>query len=391
MSEIRGLTSLRAIAAFLVFMYHYAWLFPSNAHEGIPDFSVPFMRLWMSGQVGVSIFFVLSGFLITRLYYDRFSAGTGTLRLYFVKRIARIWPLFLVLAVVQHVVLWARGTPPSLDWLVTLTMTQGFFRDLRYSGLPTAWSLTIEESFYAVAPSLYVIIGAFALGRHADIRPWSTATTARFVLALSGAAAALFGCSAVLVYFVQAFGWKFGGFMGDITHVLHATLGGRFAEFGIGVACAFVHRRGRIFCHLDSVRASALAVASALGIALCMWIKGVGGEFVPAWPQYACSYAIAILTGVLILALSQEEARVSRLLSNGLLVYLGRISYGFYLIQLTVIMDPMLRFTDSLGPWRLPALCILMNLVCAGLYELVENPARRGIVARFGGAAVGQA
>ncbi|MBK9471396.1 MAG: hypothetical protein IPO18_03815 [bacterium] len=188
-------------------------------------------------------------------------------------------------------------------------MTQGFFRDLRYSGLPTAWSLTIEESFYAVAPH-YTSLLARSPSGDMPIFVLSTATTARFVLALSRRSGRPFRMfRRTKWYFVQAFGWKFGGFMGDITHVLHATLGGRFAE---------------------------------------------------------CSYAIAILTGVLILALSQEEARVSRLLSNGLLVYLGRISYGFYLIQLTVIMDPMLRFTDSLGPWRLPALCILMNLSLCG-------------------------
>lgn len=387
MREIRSLTTLRALAAFLVFMYHYAWLFPPQTRGGAAGWAAPLMPLWRSGQVGVSIFFVPSGFLITRLYYDRFAAGEGALRLYFVKRVARIWPLFLCFAAVQHAALWLRGTPPSAAWLVTCTMTQGFFRDLRYAGLPTAWSLTIEENFYAVAPAIYLAIAALALGRGAALRPWGAALTARFVGVLAGAAAVLLGTAVAALLLARALGWTFGGFMGDFPHLLHATLGGRFAEFALGIACAFVHRQGRLATALRGGRATALALACVAGITGCLVWKDASLAADATWPNYASSYAVALLTGLLILALTREESRAARVLSGGWAVYLGRISYGFYLIQLTVLMEPLLALTDPLGPWRLPTLCLLMNLVCAGCYELIEKPARRGIVARFGGRA----
>ncbi|MHB8080272.1 MAG: acyltransferase family protein [Candidatus Krumholzibacteriia bacterium] len=391
MKEIRSLTTLRALAAFLVFMYHYAWLFPPQTRGAAAGWPTPLMPLWRSGQVGVSIFFVLSGFLITRLYYDRFAAGRGTLRLYFVKRVARIWPLFLCFAAIQHAVLWLRGTPPNAAWLVTGTLTQGFFRDLRYAGLPTAWSLTIEENFYAVAPAIYIALAALALGRGPARRPWNAALTARFVGVLAGAAAVLFGTAAAALLLARALGWTFGGFMADLPHLLHATLGGRFPEFALGIACAFVHRQGRLATVLRGGRATALALASAAGIVGCLVWKDAAIAAGATWPNYAGSYAVALLTGLLILALTREESRASRALAGGWEVYLGRISYGFYLIQLTVLMEPLLALTDPLGPWRLPALCLLMNLVCAACYELIEKPARRGLVARFGGRPAGAA
>jgi len=139
MKEIRPLTSLRAIAAFLVFMFHYADVW-SPANRGVEFVGgwIPFMFLWRQGDVGVSIFFVLSGFLITRIYYDSLREKRVPLRRYFVKRVARIWPLFAVFAVIQHTFLFLGGGGPNPDWLVTMTMTQSFFSKLVFEGLPVA-------------------------------------------------------------------------------------------------------------------------------------------------------------------------------------------------------------------------------------------------------------
>ena len=163
MREIKPLTSLRGLAAFLVFMYHYAFFFPpaTRGVVGAPEW-IPMMPIWQQGQTGVSIFFVLSGFLITRIYFQGFLRRAVSLRLFFVKRIGRIWPLFLVFAAVEHGARLLRGTSPDATWWVTLSMTQGFFENLRYEGLPTAWSLTIEESFYALAPAVFLGIGLVA-------------------------------------------------------------------------------------------------------------------------------------------------------------------------------------------------------------------------------------
>ena len=70
-------------------------------------------------------------------------------------------------------------------------------------------------------------------------------------------------------------------------------------------------------------------------------------------------------------------------MSGRLLVYLGKISYGFYLLQSPVLMQPLLDLTAQFGILRLPVQYVLMNLFCAASYELVEKPARRVVVSRW--------
>lgn len=387
MKEIRSLTSLRAFAAFLVFMFHYAWVY-SPANRGVTDFAgewIPLELLWRQGNVGVSVFFVLSGFLISRIYFDPIAARTASLRLFFVKRVARIWPLFLVYGVIQHVVLVQQGETPGSGMWVTLTMTQGFFADLWHAGLPTAWSLTVEESFYAFAPLLYVIVGAAAFvpaGEAPDRRWW------RLGAVLLGVTAGLVLVGEALGALARSEGWTWHGFLGSRWHVWHATLFGRMPEFAIGAFAAFLHRSGRVEAWFAGRRAVAVVIAGFVGGALCMagktFVVDASGTAAQA-ATYVLAYGISGFTALLILGLTVEGSRLHRFLGWGPFVYLGKISYGFYLIQITVMIAPLVALTDRLGPARLPVLFVLTNLACAVSYELVEKPARSFIVSRWGG------
>ena len=390
MKEIRPLTTLRAFAAFLVFMYHYAWLFPP-ASRGAENFQewIPFLAIWRQGQVGVSIFFVLSGFLITRIYFDKIAQGRASLRLFFVKRIARIWPLFLLFATIQHLVQVIRGEGLDRTAMVTMTMSQAFFQELRYRGLPTAWSLTIEESFYALAPLLFLAIAATVTWTRRDDDPRLDGKRFLGLILFLGAFIVLMaGTGELLIRAVRAVGWDWEGFMGSRHHVLHATLFGRFPEFAIGIAAAFIHRGVDLEQRLRGWRATALLLGSFLGIAACLWTRTLldqgtlsGGETA----YYILAYGIALLSGILILSLTVTGSWLHRFLGAGLFVYLGKISYGFYLIQLTVLIEPMINVSDRLGFARLPVLLVLVNIFCAVVYELVEAPARKALVARWGG------
>lgn len=391
MKEIRSLTTLRAFAALLVFLYHYEALWVDGAREAGRSAWDPLVTVWRSGAVGVSIFFVLSGFLITRLYFDRFAAGAVRLREYFVKRIARIWPLFLAFALIQHAGMFMTGEPPQLSWLVTCSMTQGFFWDLRYRGLPTAWSLTIEESFYLFAPLLFAALAAVGLAATAPREPLGRRDGTRLAAVLLAACAVLGAAGFGLMALLRAKGWTPYGFMADPEHVLHSTLAGRFPEFAIGVACAFLHRAGWPERGLKGARATFVALGCFAGIAVLMAVKDAASRGGGLALGLAASLGVAVLAGLLILALTREDAPVSRALSHPLGVYLGKVSYGFYLIQTSLLAAPLVGLAEHLGPVRLLAEYVLLNAVCAVFYELLERPARRTIVRRWSGAELGDA
>jgi peptidoglycan/LPS O-acetylase OafA/YrhL len=384
MREIRPLTALRGLAALLVFMYHYAVL---HAPDG--GANVVLRSVWSHGYMGVPVFFVLSGFLITRLYFDPLRDGAVSVRTFLVKRIARIWPLFLVLATLQHLTLWRTGRLPwSADWLVTLSMSQGWFAELLYGGLPPAWSLTIEETFYVLAPPLCLVIDrlVFPGGRQAVLdagRAWRLAA----VLAAASLALAAAGALGWLTAAAAGLDWR--GFLAGPDHVWRMTLAGRFPEFAVGVAAAFVHRDGRLLRRLGPRGA---------GLGAALLLAGMGGllalkDGAAPGGQYAIHVAVAVATGLLILLLTVDGHAVARMMATGPAVGLGRVSYAFYLLQLSVLTDPLVALADRCGTWRLPVLFVQLAALSTLLYVVIERPARRAIIARWltAGDAVGPA
>ena len=136
--QIPALTGVRALAAFLVFFHHNrtTWLIVGP------------LELWWELHVGVTLFFVLSGFVITWRYDRQGPQRDGYVRQYFVNRVARIYPLYVAL-VVPTMLFWRERSPRV--WLLNLTVFSCFD-----SGIPQAWSLRVEECFYLAAPLIFL-------------------------------------------------------------------------------------------------------------------------------------------------------------------------------------------------------------------------------------------
>ncbi|OYQ39555.1 acyltransferase family protein [Flavobacterium aurantiibacter] len=145
--------ALRFLSFFLVFLQHVP----------VPDFSV-FSFFTKSGKIGVSFFFVLSGFLITYiLLHEKSSVRRISLKNFFVRRILRIWPLFYA------VLLFAFLTPYFLDilqlsfpkdgynpnWFISALFLENYMM-MTTNGFPNVsplrvmWSLCVEEHFYVL-------------------------------------------------------------------------------------------------------------------------------------------------------------------------------------------------------------------------------------------------
>jgi peptidoglycan/LPS O-acetylase OafA/YrhL len=357
--EIRPLTSLRLLAALLVFLSHYSVLPYGHAAE-----------LWQSivieGHAGVTIFFVLSGFLIALRYFPSMADGTFSTYPYFLKRAARILPLYWTLLgitlLVDALTPYQTFTPaPIVNW----TLTQSYFSQLVLSGIIVAWSLSVEESFYLIAPLiLYSCVRAWK-SNHLAVRP--------LVLWAVG----LFAVGLVLNTLSPALGLaKPYGFM-DSTFVMAVyTVFGRGIDFCLGVFFGlFYLRRSQQFwtTPMHDLKATALFLIPMLGIFGLQMLMNAAGGLETAW---YLNPLIALMAGFMIIGLTCPTAPISRLFSRRLPVYMGRISYALYLLQATPIARLILAMLDPAHILALPAMYVNLSLLSAFFYEVVERPCR---------------
>jgi peptidoglycan/LPS O-acetylase OafA/YrhL len=362
--DLPALTALRAVAALLVFFYHFPPRHLGYAVDVIAG----------QGHVGVTVFFVLSGFLITVRYAPRFARGEHRFADYFVRRAARILPLYFVVLTLTH--LLSTGAVPFADRWQEWTLTQALFApsadDLT---IPTSWSLTVEECFYAAAPLLFLAIAAW----RRRLGP-----TAGAAIALGAALLCFHLAGTLLLTLTRALGATDLPYLSDEALLRSFTVFRRFPDFAIGVAAGLLHLAGHVDAVWNRARGSLVAslVASAggaLGFVAQVGMVRAGADSGAAW---GWNVVAAAASGLVIVALTCRRAPLSRLLSYPLPVYLGRVSYALYLIQLTPLGNGLLfRVLPGREGVPLVVLYVGMNLVAALLFELVEEPGREAVLA----------
>jgi peptidoglycan/LPS O-acetylase OafA/YrhL len=159
-SYLPALTGLRAVAAYLVFLHHFNPFAKAGPTQVL-------YRALLEFHIGVPIFFVLSGFLITLRYSTTVQWTWSWWGQYLRNRVARIYPLFFLMTCISFA--WIYSTEGSFHvrvWLLNVLFLRGFFSELIYSGLSQGWTLTVEECFYLFAPL------AFWLRTQGKVRLW---------------------------------------------------------------------------------------------------------------------------------------------------------------------------------------------------------------------------
>jgi peptidoglycan/LPS O-acetylase OafA/YrhL len=155
--HIAALDGLRGIAVLAVLVFHFSWAFPDTT----PLLSAVRKVFW-SGWIGVDLFFVLSGYLITRgLVKDSQYSVSKRLKLFWARRAFRIFPLYYIVLIAGTVACFALGqrehVPGVGYWLYFQNYTLAFDpMPLRWTA--HFWSLAIEEQFYFVWPLFVLFI-----------------------------------------------------------------------------------------------------------------------------------------------------------------------------------------------------------------------------------------
>lgn len=309
------------------------------------------------GFLGVEIFFVLSGFLITTLLLEE-AEQRDRIRLghFYVRRIRRLYPALAAL-LAMWLGLAALGWTPkplggeSIGVLVAGTYLANAAESWFYAlpeGLRHLWSLAMEEQFYLLWPVLL----AFALRRRV------------------GESALLKGLlAAAILVTVARTGLTLSGHNVVMLYESPATAG---AGLLIGCAAAAWRRHGLPSALVSGQRLPVLGLLSLAFLSLLAW-RGPGAtdRIYYTWLMALVDVASVVLVLAVVTA---PRCGVARVCSFGWLTWCGRISYSLYLVHPVVLVVLVIN-SVWLGPWQAIGASFLL---AAALHYCVEQPLRRG-------------
>lgn len=339
--QIGSLTGLRFFAALYVFTFHFGAGFAERI--GVPTQVVTFLK---NGYIGVSFFFVLSGFILTYTY----RSGVQSLGKYWIARLGRIYPVYFL--ALMFALPFAYQTLDVIDIVKVLTMLQSWTlypSESGYTWLTQAWTLSVELAFYILFPILLVLMNN--LSKMAVI---ICATLMCFLIVAWGIPNIAPGSSRPdLPLFVQAIPLPLLRLPEFILGMLTCQL-----FFIWESSDRFPARHGTFFCLLSLIFILAVAAKSS-------------------FQSNLMGFATVIFT-VFVYFLSTEKSAVARILSHPALILLGGASYAMYLLQApTRELVRLAIASEKLGQLANPLVLITLSIL---VFYYFEKPARKIIL-----------
>ena len=339
------LDGLRVVAVYLVVLFH----------SGSDRFS--------AGYVGVDVFFVLSGFLVTQLLLrDLSSDGSISYRRFYARRFRRLLPAAFVVLVASALVYSALASPIEVaaskggfqaaflyvtNWYFIRQAGDYFAADPATNPVLQFWSLAVEEQFYLAWPLL--LGGLWLLARRFDVRRWQVL---RGVVAVGALASLL---------------WAWSLRSSDPSRAYYGT-DARAYQLMAGALIALTPTLvTRLAGFARPARWVGLASIVTIGILASSWIS---------LDAIGRGALVTLATALAIVALEVADGGVAqRVLSLAPIVYLGRISYGTYLWHWPVIL--VLARSFDLSVVSTIAFTTVVATALASLsFEVLERPVR---------------
>ena len=370
---IEALTGLRFFAALLVVVSHFPQIIPIDWCQ---------VTLVRQGAAGVTIFFVLSGFVLTYNYADAFRTSTAGTPAFMRARIARIWPINIVsLAITTLILLWWANSSSAATWVVNLLMIQALVptKAMLFSWNPPAWSVSCELIFYCLFPFFCGVLGRIRpASRLLQLGAAFLAIEVLLFCVVAVAVDQLSGKSA------QEISWAI-----DRIKCFPAL---RIWEFFLGclMGLVFLHARAgndgwwRV---LDRRHArDAMLAASALGLlaqlvlplAVDLPERGILAHLTTVG-RYVVYTPLAVL---IVTAVAWGPTTINPLLQQRWVLRLGEASYSFYILQWNALLIATViaggtpgGFTP--GWWLSAATILVLAFVSLASARWIESPTRR--------------
>lgn len=300
---IKSLDGIRAIAALLVLIFHFSQYVIFSS-----DWGKLIQKVGYLGQTGVSLFFVLSGFLITRILFDQIQSPHYW-KNFIIRRSLRIFPLyFLYLTCEYFIVPYLTNTPSpdiSLQWYYWFYL-QDFATTFRWpaAGPKHFWSLAVEEHFYLIWP-FFVLYYKTKQLIHPILVVIIISALVRFILA----------------YFnYQTYFFTFA----------------RMDEIALGALLAWLERNNLL--NFFASKKFYVATVSTATFSILLWgLYSSDGLLVLQVFKYNLISILYFLLIGKVITLSQQHW-CTRLLCTPFFHFTGKISYGLYVYQATAVV-----------------------------------------------------
>ncbi|WP_288944031.1 acyltransferase family protein [uncultured Roseovarius sp.] len=330
----KDIDGLRAVAVSVIVLFHF----------GVSSLS--------GGYIGVDVFFVISGFLITRLIHEDIKRGRFSFGAFYMRRLRRIGPsLLATLALTllagyfilspahyEDLGLATQAAVLSLSNILFWTQSGYFDTEAIYKPLLHTWSLAVEEQFYFVWPLVLVLL----------LKVTSLARTLAILAVVSvitlAAAEYMLGRDPSGAFFLPVF---------------------RVYEFGFGAALALTGRIARpgAGAHFSSLAGLALIMGGSLAFTEHQRFPGLA--------------ALVPCLGASLLIYAGPQAILNRVLTLRPIRYIGLISYSLYLVHWPMLV----YFAYYHGIPDSPAEIAMLSLAAVALgalfYHFIETPFRR--------------
>jgi peptidoglycan/LPS O-acetylase OafA/YrhL len=338
-----ALTGIRFLAAFAVVAFHFAE--PANAYIRAAN---------RHGFIGVSLFFILSGFILAYTYCSEPGAMKGTSAMFWAARFARIYPMYLVAALVMApiIVAWSKSGHVWWSGLAAVTLSQAWLGTALCEWNPPGWSLSAEFFFYLLFPLSLRFISRLGSGALSGLLLllWAASLTAPAIYVITGA--------------VDRDFWMFNPLV-------------RLPEFLIGVTAGVLWmQRDRGSLQLPAYMAEFSFVV--LLAVLC----------IPMNEAYIMNGACAPLITLIILGLAAGQGPMARLLGTKIFVALGGASFSLYILHWPVwhgvkaVLDRMHLSLDANVMFWLITLAVLLPASYVA-FHFIEEPINKYLRTRF--------
>ena len=348
-AHVVGLDGVRGVAVLLVFISHFHWILS-------PD---PFLtkvtpwhfinRTFEAGFMGVDIFFVLSGFLITSLLMkDRSTNQKNLFKRFYRRRALRLLPALYALLIADFFVSRWENFPGDIQWRTTWhavlflnnwNIVNNFGE--AQNDLGHLWSLGIEEQFYLIWPLTIWLLAKLKI-------------PSKMMIPLI-----LFASLVVMVHRTSL--WNDG----TSWIILYIRTDTRLDSLLIGAMFAYVYRHFQV----PSKILNSVATLSFLGL---VYIKYVLDKspfiFEMGWT------IIALLAGFIILSVAEGVFFIQKVFTWRPLTMIGKVSYGLYLWHMPIFVLFGRHVTSGSRPLRLLIGIILASVVTSLSWYFVEKP-----------------